>query len=188
MKQKKILLLVLTLFIIGCGSLLSQIKNSRVEELQQVLDSIIMPVRSAGITVSAKVIHADFDKTLYEYKPGEEMIPASITKLVTAACSLSKLGQSYNLSTIVYTDDNNIKNGVVNGNLYLKGYGDPDFSSSDLKTLSDDILKLGITEVTGNIVADESFFDNEYYSLSNSYKGDTGPSYWPYVNARCVHD
>lgn len=183
MKQKKILLLVLTLLFIGCGSLFTQIKNSKVEELQQVLDAIIAPVRDAGITVSAKVIHADYDKTLYEYKPGAEMIPASITKLVTAACSLSKLGQSYNLSTIVYTDDNNIKNGVVNGNLYLKGFGDPDFSSADLSVLSDDILKMGIKEITGNIVADESFFDNEYFALSNSYKGDTGPSYWPYVNA-----
>ncbi len=47
-------------------------------------------------------------------------------------------------------------------------------------------LKKGIKEITGNIVADESYFDNNYYGLSGVYKGDTGPSYWPYVSALCL--
>ncbi len=183
MKQKRSLLFLLTLIFLFQSLVFGQIKQSNVEVLQQQLDSIIGPVRDAGITVCAKVMHADFNATLYEYKPETEVIPASITKLITAACSLSKLGQSYNLNTIVYTDDNNIKNGVINGNIYLKGYGDPDFSSGDLKNLSDELLKLGIAEVTGNVVADESYFDNDYHTLANSYSGDTGPSYWPFVNA-----
>ena len=183
MKQKKSLLFLLTLIFLFQSLVFGQIKDSKLELFQQELDSVIAPVREAGITVCAKVMHADYNKTLYEYKPETEVIPASITKLITAACTLSKLGQSYNLSTIVYTDDYNMKEGVINGNLYIKGFGDPDFSSGDLKDLSDNLLKLGIKEVTGNIVADESFFDNDYYTLSNSYKGDTGPSYWPLVNA-----
>jgi D-alanyl-D-alanine carboxypeptidase/D-alanyl-D-alanine-endopeptidase (penicillin-binding protein 4) len=183
MKQKRTLLYSLLILFIFQSLTLGQIKDAAIEELQQKLDAIVAPVRDAGITVTAKVIHADYNKTLYEYKPETEVIPASITKLITAACSLSKLGQSYNLSTIIYTDDNKMSGGVINGNIYLKGYGDPDFSSADLKSLSDDLLKLGIKEITGNIVADESFFDNDYHTLSSSYKGDTGPSYWPYVNA-----
>lgn len=172
------------LFILLYSSVYSQqISQSKLEELQKSLDAIIEPVRSAGITVSAKVIHADYNKVLYEYKPGEEMIPASITKLVTAACSFTKLGQSYNISTVVYTDDNNINDGVINGNLYLKGYGDPDLSSADISSLANTLLSKNIKEVTGNIVADESFFDSEYKGLSGYYSGDTGPSYWPYVSA-----
>jgi D-alanyl-D-alanine carboxypeptidase/D-alanyl-D-alanine-endopeptidase (penicillin-binding protein 4) len=180
MKFKKLFTYFLLLFLFQTAAF-AQLKQSKIETLQQTLDSVLGPLKTAGITVSAKVIHAETNKTLYEYKPEAEMIPASITKLITAACALSKLGQSYNLSTVLYTDDSNIGDGVINGNLYLKGYGDPDFSSSDLKTLADDFLKLGIKEVTGNIIADESFFDNDYYTLSNSYKGDTGPSYWPYI-------
>ena len=162
MKQKKALLFLLTLIFLFQSLVFGQIKESRVELLQQELDSVIAPVRESGITVCAKVMHADLNKTLYEYKPETEVIPASITKLITAACSLSKLGQSYNLSTIVYTDDYNMKEGIINGNLYIKGFGDPDFSSVDLKDLSDNLLKLGIKEITGNIIADESFFDNDY--------------------------
>ena len=59
------------------------------------------------------------------------MIPASITKLITAAVAFQELGISYDFKTVVYTDDSDIKDGVINGNLYLKGYGDPDLNSSE---------------------------------------------------------
>lgn len=157
--------------------------KEKVEELQANLDSICLPIKNAGITVSCKVIHADFKKTLYELDPEAGMIPASITKLITAAAFYSKLGANYQIPTIIYTDDNNIKDGVINGNLYIKGYGDPDLNSGDIQSLANEIIKKGIKEITGNIVADESYFDNKYYSISGYYKGDTGPSYWPYVNA-----
>jgi len=42
---------------------------------------------------------------------------------------------------------------------------------------------MGIKEITGNIIADETYFDDNYHALSNSYNGDTGPSYWPCWNA-----
>jgi D-alanyl-D-alanine carboxypeptidase/D-alanyl-D-alanine-endopeptidase (penicillin-binding protein 4) len=103
--------------------------------------------------------------------------------MVTSACAFVKLGSDYNFETKVYTDDNNIKDGVIDGNLYLKGFGDPDLNSNDMNYLAQEIIKLGIKEITGNIVADESYMDNNYYTLSGYYKGDTGPSYWPYVNA-----
>jgi D-alanyl-D-alanine carboxypeptidase/D-alanyl-D-alanine-endopeptidase (penicillin-binding protein 4) len=165
------------------SSSFGQFSSTKVEELQQRLDSIIAPVRDGGITVSAKVIHADYDKTLYEYKPETPMIPASITKLITSACALVKLGRSYNFLTLVYTDDNNLGDGVINGNIYIKGFGDPDLYSSDIDYLASTIIKSNIKEITGNIVADESYFDTEYYGLSGYYKGDTGPSYWPYITA-----
>jgi serine-type D-Ala-D-Ala carboxypeptidase/endopeptidase (penicillin-binding protein 4) len=178
MKQLK---LVLVLVLFTSFVFAQKFDESKLSELQASLDSVIKPVKGSGIKVSCKVVHADYNKTLYENDPEEPMIPASITKLITCACSYSKLGQSYNLSTIVYTDDNNIIDGVINGNLYLKGFGDPDFNVNDLVKLADMISGKGIKEVTGNIVADESFFDNNYKSLSGNYNGDTGPSYWPYI-------
>jgi D-alanyl-D-alanine carboxypeptidase/D-alanyl-D-alanine-endopeptidase (penicillin-binding protein 4) len=123
---------------------------------------------------------------MYELDPGMEMIPASITKIVTGVTAYAKLGANYSIPTICYTDDSNIKDGVIDGNLYIKGFGDPDLNSGDIQTLADEINKKGIKQITGNIVADESYFDNNYYSLSGKYKGDTGPSYWPYVSALCL--
>ncbi|RPI18353.1 MAG: D-alanyl-D-alanine carboxypeptidase/D-alanyl-D-alanine-endopeptidase [Ignavibacteriae bacterium] len=175
--------LFLLLFLLLPQTAYPQFSGTKLEELQAKLDSVITPMISRGVTVSAKVMHADYNKVMYEYQPEVKVIPASITKLITSACAFSKLGQSYNIPTVVYTDDNNITDGVVNGNIYLKGFGDPDLNTSDIERLAEIIVSNNIKEITGNIVADESYFDDNYKGLSGYYKGDTGPSYWPYVNA-----
>jgi D-alanyl-D-alanine carboxypeptidase/D-alanyl-D-alanine-endopeptidase (penicillin-binding protein 4) len=179
-RLKYISLLFLFLF---NGFVFGQFAPTKVEQLQQRLDSIITPVVISGITISAKVVHADYNKTLFEYEPEIKMIPASITKLITSACAFSRLGRSFDIKTMVYTDDNNIGDGVINGNVYLKGFGDPDLYTADIDYLAKIIIKTNIKEITGNIVADESYFDTDYYGLAGYYKGDTGPSYWPYVTA-----
>ena len=180
MKRIKILLL---LFLFSSFVFGQQFSEEKITALQQSLDLIIVPVNDAGIKVSCMVMHADYNKVLYEYKPEALMIPASITKLVTCGCAYARLGQGFNISTIVYTDDGDINDGIINGNLYLKGYGDPDLNSSDISRLAKIIIEKGIKEITGNIVADESFFDTDYKTLSGNYNGDTGPSYWPYISA-----
>ena len=179
-RQRHITLLFLFIF---NSFVFGQFSSIKVEELQQRLDSIIAPVKDDGVNISVKVVHADYNKTLFEYKPEIQLIPASITKLITSACAFVKLGRSYNFATVVYTDDNNLSDGVINGNVYLKGFGDPDLYTGDIDYLTNIIIKNNIKEITGNIVADESFFDTNYYTLAGYYKGDTGPSYWPYINA-----
>jgi D-alanyl-D-alanine carboxypeptidase/D-alanyl-D-alanine-endopeptidase (penicillin-binding protein 4) len=181
--KTKIKFLLFLLFVFQAAFSQAKFPEEKIAELQANLDSICLPIYNSGIRISCKVVHADYSKTLYELNPEEAMIPASITKLITSACAFSKLGVNYSIQTKVYTDDNDITDGVVNGNLYLKGYGDPDLNSNDMQYLANEIIKRGVREITGNIVADESFFDNNYYNLSGYYKGDTGPSYWPYVNA-----
>ncbi|MCC6865151.1 MAG: D-alanyl-D-alanine carboxypeptidase/D-alanyl-D-alanine-endopeptidase [Ignavibacteria bacterium] len=176
----------IAVFFIYQSSYSQKIPQNKIDELSGKLDSICLPLKDAGIKVSCKVVHADFNKELYELDPEIGMIPASITKLVIAAASYSMLGVNYSIPTICYTDDNNIKDGVIDGNLYLKGYGDPDLNSGDIQTLANEIVKKGIKQITGNIVADDSYFDNNYYTLRGMYSGDTGPSYWPYVSALCL--
>lgn len=163
-----------------------KIPQDKIDELSAKIDSICLPLKSAGIKVSCKVVHADFNKVLYELDPEMGMIPASITKIVVGVTAYAKLGANYQIPTIIYTDDNNIKDGSIDGNLYIKGYGDPDLNSGDVQVLAEELNKLGIKQITGNIVADESYFDNVYKTLSGVYKGDTGPSYWPYVSALCL--
>lgn len=163
-----------------------KIPQDKIDELAGKLDSICLPLKNAGIKVSCKVMHADFNKVLYELDPDLGMIPASITKIVVGVTAYAKLGANYQIPTVVYTDDSNIKDGSIDGNLYIKGFGDPDLNSGDIQVLAEEINKKGIKQITGNIVADESYFDNVYKTLSGVYKGDTGPSYWPYVSALCL--
>jgi serine-type D-Ala-D-Ala carboxypeptidase/endopeptidase (penicillin-binding protein 4) len=153
-------------------------KADNVTELQQRLDAI---VSSANCQISVQVISASNNDIIYSYNPDAKLIPASVTKLVTAAIALKNLGVDYKFKTILYTDDKNIKDGVINGNLYLKGYGDPDLNSSDIIYLAKKLKEMNITSITGNIIYDQSYLDTDYYSRSQS--NDTDLRYWPYVCA-----
>lgn len=101
--------------------------------------------------------------TIYSQNIFSPMIPASVTKIFTTATALSIMGKDYRLSTILFTDDSNLKDGIINGNLFLKGFGNPTLSSEDLLQFTIKLKNLGIKEITGNIVGDDSYFDNIYY-------------------------
>lgn len=144
------------------------------------LDSIVATV---SCNISIQVASASKYDLLYSYKPDAKMIPASITKVITAATAFYMLGANYEFKTVIYTDDNNINDGVINGNLYIKGFGDPDLSSYDIVQFAKTIVGKNIRNVTGNIVYDDSYLDNEHYGLANYYSSDTKLTYWPYVCA-----
>ncbi|MFN3871690.1 MAG: D-alanyl-D-alanine carboxypeptidase/D-alanyl-D-alanine-endopeptidase [Ignavibacterium sp.] len=101
--------------------------------------------------------------TIYARNIFSPMIPASVTKIFTTATALSLMGKDYRFSTILFTDDLNIKDGVINGNLFLKGFGNATFSSEDLQQFIFKLKSFGIKEITGNIIGDDSYFDNIYY-------------------------
>lgn len=154
--------------------------RDKTEELAASIDQIISNV---NCSVSLQIVSADKYDLLYEYNPELKMIPASITKLITAAVAFEELGVSYDFKTVLYTDDSDIKDGVIDGNLYLKGYGDPDLGSSDISELAKQLSEKSIREITGNIIYDESFLDDDHYGLANSFRNDTKQNYWPYVSA-----
>jgi D-alanyl-D-alanine carboxypeptidase/D-alanyl-D-alanine-endopeptidase (penicillin-binding protein 4) len=83
-------------------------------------------------------------------------------KLVTTAVALVTLGRHYSFKTCLYADTL-ISDGILHGNLYFKGFGDPDFSSSDLGNLLSLFKARGISGMEGNIVGDASYFDNQYW-------------------------
>lgn len=158
----------------------------KIDKLSQLKDSIDAIVKTLNCDVSIQVASASKYDLLYEYKPAKRMIPASITKLVTSAIALQYLGINYEFKTVLYTDDINISDGVINGNLYIKGFGDPEFDTADLFNLIKKFYAKNITEITGNIVYDDTFLDKEYFGLADYYSGDTKLQYWPFVNALCI--
>lgn len=169
---------ILLLFVFTKSSFAS-VNNDKILELQQQLDQI---VAAADCNVSVQIVSASKYDMLYSYNPESKMIPASITKLVTAAIALEYLGPDYKFKTIIYTDGT-VTDGNIDGNIYLKGFGDPDLNSSDISTLAQRLYDKGIRSVSGNLYYDESFLDNNYYGLSNYFRGDTRSNYWPYVSA-----
>lgn len=136
--------------------------NAQKENLKAQLESIIDQFPK-GTKYSMLVYDPLVLDTFYAHNVNTPMIPASNVKLFTTAVALYMLGPDYPLSTVVLTDDTDISDSVIDGNLYLKGMGNSTFSSTDLSIICDSLTKLGIHTITGNIVGDDSFCDDEYY-------------------------
>ena len=83
--------------------------------------------------------------------------PASVIKVLSTYASLLKLGFNYRFPTKFYTTGN-LRNGILHGDLIIKGFGDPTLNSKDLKAIVGKIRARGITNITGHIVIDRSYF------------------------------
>jgi D-alanyl-D-alanine carboxypeptidase/D-alanyl-D-alanine-endopeptidase (penicillin-binding protein 4) len=83
--------------------------------------------------------------------------PASTMKLVTTYAALEMLGPNHQWKTEFYTDGT-LSGGILNGNLYLKGGGDPKLNMEKLWLLMRDLRANGVHQVTGDLVLDRSFF------------------------------
>ncbi len=108
--------------------------------------------------------------TLAQYNKGLKMLPASNTKLITTGLALGKLGADYKFrTTLAHTGQ--IVDGVLKGDLYIVGGGDPTIGSG---TSCADTLELtfsrwkaildanGIKSVAGRVIGDPRFFKRPY--------------------------
>jgi len=83
--------------------------------------------------------------------------PASTMKLVTTYAALELLGPTFQWKTEFFTDGT-LSHGVLNGNLYLKGGGDPKLNMEKLWLLMRDLRANGVRTITGDLVLDRSHF------------------------------
>ncbi len=97
--------------------------------------------------------------------------PASTMKLVTTYAALELLGPTFQWKTEFYTDGT-LSNGVLNGNLYLKGGGDPKLNMEKLWLLMRDLRANGVRTVTGDLVLDRSHFVQPNLPQFNDDGGD----------------
>jgi D-alanyl-D-alanine carboxypeptidase/D-alanyl-D-alanine-endopeptidase (penicillin-binding protein 4) len=115
--------------------------------------------------------------TLFSEDPDRLLKPASTMKLMTTALALDRLGADHTFVTDVLGDGAPMS-GVLNGNLYMKGGGDPTLSlrfskgESPTDALARQIRARGIEHVRGDVVADESAFAPERIPVGwkNSYR------------------
>ena len=112
----------------------------------------------------AMVVSITRGDTLFAHGADSKMVPASTMKLFTSAIAFEKLGPAHSFSTDVLRDGPLEANGVVRGNLVLRGDGDPSLSprfvrggpDASMTMLARFVAGAGITRVTGDLVADAS--------------------------------
>jgi D-alanyl-D-alanine carboxypeptidase/D-alanyl-D-alanine-endopeptidase (penicillin-binding protein 4) len=131
------------------------------EEIKSKIENVLSRL-PATTNVGLMIYNPLMQDTIISINHTLSMIPASNTKLFTTAAALTIMGGDYVLSTKLLSDDPNLDDGIIDGNLYIKGFGNSTFTETDLDYMITDLSNLGITKITGNVVGDDTFFDNIY--------------------------
>ena len=131
-------------------------------------------MNKAGSASGAYVVDLDTGQELYSRAPDVPRMPASVNKLYTTSAALERYGAEGQLNTEVLGDSHVDDLGVVSGNLYLRGGGDPSFSRAEARGLARVLAGSGLTEVDGRVIGDESRFDSVRGGPASNY----GVSSW----------
>jgi serine-type D-Ala-D-Ala carboxypeptidase/endopeptidase (penicillin-binding protein 4) len=123
-------------------------------KLDRALDSRYVSQSMTG----AIAIDLTDGKRVFAQNASLSLRPASNQKLVVALAALDRLGPDFRIETGVL-GEGALVDGVWQGRLVLKGFGDPTLSQADLRRLAEELRADGITQVTGRIVGDESYYD-----------------------------
>ncbi len=102
---------------------------------------------------------------VYSQNPKQKMIPASISKLITAAATITQFPPGTKFKTQLISSGAIVGN-KLNGDLVLKGGGDPSFVSETMWFLVNSFVRTDINEIQGDIVVDDSYFDSQRFDLS----------------------
>jgi len=136
--------------------------KSTQERIKKMIAATHIPSKELGIWIGyEKGVHKD---ALFVHNADKKFIPASLSKVVTAVVTLKKLPLNHKFKTQIYTSAK-IQKGVLKGDLYLKGGGDPIFTSESMWELVNNFTRSGISKIDGNIIVDDKFFDSERFAL-----------------------
>ncbi|MDR0587396.1 MAG: D-alanyl-D-alanine carboxypeptidase/D-alanyl-D-alanine-endopeptidase [Burkholderiales bacterium] len=90
--------------------------------------------------------------------------PASVMKVVTTTAGLDLLGTQYQWKTEVYLDGILTADGTLQGNLILKGYGDPKITIEQWQDFMQQLVASGVKKITGDLWMDRSVFSLPKFS------------------------
>ena len=107
---------------------------------------------------SAIAVDASTGTVLFSYNETRPVHPASNEKLPVSWAALTRLGPGFRFTTEVLAVGERA-GPVLDGDVYVRGTGDPTLASSDVAALAASLRASGIRRVTGRIRGDESAFD-----------------------------
>lgn len=154
------------------------------EEIANKIRDIIS--RLPANTISGVFIYNPLmQDTIFASNETRPMIPASLTKLFTTSTSLGVMGGDHKLSTKLFSDDINFNDKTINGNLYIKGFGNSVFTESDLQELVNNLVAKGIVKITGSIIGDDSYLD-DIYTREDWIEGEGSNVRLPLISALVI--
>jgi D-alanyl-D-alanine carboxypeptidase/D-alanyl-D-alanine-endopeptidase (penicillin-binding protein 4) len=178
---RKLLSLLATL----CVCLLAPAAASAASESAALQADLSHQLQIAGRASGAYVYDLTAHQALFSERAETLRPPASVEKLYTATTALELMGPTARLSTNVLGVGQLAPGGIWEGNLYLRGGGDPTFGTSafihshyggqgaSVTTLVEQLVKTdGIHHITGDVEGDETYFDSLRGEPSSDYAPD----------------
>ncbi len=104
------------------------------------------------------------------------MQPASTIKTLTTLAALNHLGPDYHWPTETYALGTVDDQGILNGDLLIRGQGDPFLVEEQLRNLLKSLMQQGIRHINGNLILDTSAFDSSLWQ-GEAMDGQTGRAY-----------
>jgi D-alanyl-D-alanine carboxypeptidase/D-alanyl-D-alanine-endopeptidase (penicillin-binding protein 4) len=123
--------------------------------LTRALMSPYVPLSQTG----AIALDLETGTVLYAHLGTTPFIPASNEKLPVTWAALTRLGPAYRFHTELYGVGTR-EGATWNGDVVLKGYGDPTLTTADLADIAAQVRRSGIREITGRVRGDESYYDH----------------------------
>ncbi|MDX8335004.1 D-alanyl-D-alanine carboxypeptidase/D-alanyl-D-alanine endopeptidase [Candidatus Cetobacterium colombiensis] len=191
MKKKYIYLTLITAFLTSCTNsnkidnnietqntlmpekiIREQVLQTKVEsraKKSKAMDKFINSKTLEHGNVSFFAVDLQNGKVVDNYRGETALVPASVLKVVTSATALEVLGPNTVLETKVLYDGKISKDGVLNGNIYIQGGGDPTLGSDGISIDREEFLKkwmievkrAGIKSINGNIIVLDDLFGYE---------------------------
>jgi D-alanyl-D-alanine carboxypeptidase/D-alanyl-D-alanine-endopeptidase (penicillin-binding protein 4) len=122
--------------------------------------SVADALKKAGIpqqNVAVYVRAVESDSPILSQNAERAMNPASVMKIVTTNAALDLLTPAYRWKTEIYRDGN-LANWQLQGNLIIKGYGDPSFKAQDFWRLLISLRQAGVKTISSDLIIDKSYF------------------------------
>ena len=171
--------IVFSLILVGVSSFVFA------QSLQQKVDRFANDYSLRHANLSICVLDIANHSVVADYRSERVAIPASTLKLVTTATALSVVGPDFQFLTEIQYDGT-LSATRLNGNLWIKGSGDPTLGSTSLENTldweallsawADQVGAKGIKAVTGSVIGDGSYFDS-YGAVASWQWADIGNYY-----------
>jgi len=155
--------------------LLACVHSAAAQQLPQSMNSALrqahIPLNNVGVFVQ----EVNVKRPMLSYNANAAFSPASVMKLLTTDAALELLGPTYSWKTQAYVDGT-LSNGVLSGDLTIKGSGDPNLVMEKFWLFLRQIRARGVREIRGNLVLDRSAFEETAYDPAQ-FDGDPQKPY-----------
>ena len=141
-----------------CALLLLAAEAALAQPLPGAVEVALKRAQIPASAVAAYVRAVDGTRPQLEHNAAQAMNPASTMKLLTTYAALELLGPTYTWKTEAYAAGQ-IQGDTLQGDLVLKGYGDPKLTLENFWLLLRKLRALGLREIRGDLVQDRSYFD-----------------------------